>query len=143
MNHSVRVNILNRYEAKTIDDLATKLVSEVLAPVGDTRVNLANCFLPVSTFFRTLGLCTHLALDFTKVFLITAVELGCRYGFVRGEESKVLESYVDTNLLQRGWQRFRFRQFTREGSPPLTAGVTLDGASLVMVQVLAVPSRGR
>ena len=140
MNHATRVNIFYRNQTKAVNDLAAKLVREVLAPVSDTSVNLANRFLAVSTLparcsehrtgLRTLGLCTHLALDFTKVFLITAVELGCRDGFVCREKGKVLESHVDTNLFIRDWQRFRFRQFTGEARPPLTRGIALDGTSL-------------
>jgi hypothetical protein len=33
----------------------------------------------VPTLFRSFGLCAHLALNFAKIFLITAIELRSRY----------------------------------------------------------------
>ena len=133
------MNVLNRDQPEAVDDLTRKLVGEVPTPVSDTRMNLAHGLLSMTTLFGSFGLCTQLALDFAKVFLIgtgrcapsrTTVELGGRYSLIGGQVGEVFQPNINANLLLRDWQGFRVFHLTREGGPPLASGVALEGAGL-------------
>lgn len=125
MHHPVDRQVFDADGATTIDYLARFLMGEVLAPIGDTFVNVGNRQATTGSLRRSLGCLREFPLYLSKGAFITAKEAriidsaGIRAG------CKTLQTDINANGFNALVQRL-LTGFARERNEPLAGSSATD-----------------
>src|SRR6266480_2555111 len=126
MGHSIDVQVFYRNDAKSINNLAAFLMSEIISTEFDTFVDTGNgltVFPSLRRPFRQLGM---LALYLSQGLLFLAEETGIGDFFTSGERSEGFQANVNPDLCSNGVKSFRLT-LDRKGDIPLACRRALHG----------------
>ncbi len=126
VNHPVHVKVFYRDDAKSINDLSTFLMSEVISPELDTLMYPGYCLAVLASLRSTFSQFGMLTLDFGKGLLFFPEKAGISNLFSIREGSKGLQAYVYPYL---GSNRVKSKRFTlaRKADVPFASRGTLHG----------------
>ncbi len=123
MYHAIDGQIFNADNPKAIDDLPTPLVGEVLAPIGDTLVNLRDNVLVPDMIRRVLHCLAEFALHPRQIMLIFAEEAGIGNRLTGGERGKTGQANIHADSIHVQRQGFRLIRHREAGEPLTTSGM--------------------
>src|SRR5258708_31650261 len=125
VNHAVDHEVFYRNDAEMVHDFPALLMSEIVAPEGDTFMHPRHGFTVLAPFrcaFREFGV---LALHLCQRLFFLAEKPGIGNFFTRREGGKRFESNVNAHGFRTLRQPLRFA-FNREGGIPLASSRTSD-----------------
>lgn len=129
VDHAVSPDIFDGDGSKAIDDITTKLVSEVRTTVGDPFVDVRDNFLCLHSLCCAFLYLRELALSFSQRLLVGAKEAGIIHLLPIRKGDERTKSDINTHRITECRQR-GFGNFRAKGSVPLPCAMASNVAGL-------------